>query len=1229
MLEQANVEKRELRILFSDYRRAFDAVDRTTGKLLAKMRFGISQEVALRERQRDEAIEGEIEIAPGLCSSFTNSRLKRAAGWSQGSARAGPEWKRNIDVNICAHAEPHKGVPAIYHDEWGNAVEYVGHWYADDPTIFCGDTENVEARVKTDVDWSHFSGVSIAAHKGHYLVNNFDENGKRIEIDEHTVHIKDCQTGESKEIPHLEVDEPVRTLGHFMACSNATDQSFATELPVCNTECKILLGKQLTADEFASVINVCTIPRIKMRFCYATSSDKSLKKLQQKYKDHLKKLAHLPCSFPNNILFGATERGGIGISSFADEVNVSRVVAFLQHVRGNDIERELACAAVKTSEKLTQGDIPVLERRGPAPFEQEWDQTWMGRIGDFCTDKGFAITGGQRNRGIREGDITIMSLFNTVDKSTYRKLSAGCRHYSLHWVSQLLSDDSSTFRTEFQDYRQEFGGKYEVKWFTEDCFGGRVQRLGTATGQAWLDMVKKAAVKYKDVCKFGRFHNECLSEIQLCDVVVIAGDKDLKPKIVIEVDCEKNKIKVISTSPNNRLTMSKIPHVDAIARRWVSCGLRTTMSEEIYSIGDDDEMEVHELKGAIKIETQFLPRKSRTTVFFPIRREDLFSGDTDEIMNAGIYFRPAIDREWFHLQKTRPEPIALEQFYLNEQVESYEHVIGEENLMPHLPKVEDLIDDLREQCKMFKKGAVLTGGDASGTRAHTESRSAHCFIVFGVGESDPWWWEKKAATDVEVLACGGSIDWIEPLRQNSARSEIICVLTVLLRFRGLDVNVLHSTDYLYARDTVQNVQSWSAAQWCACSNRDLWESIAFLLDEYESAGTSFRVFHNKAHPEDWQDDMFQYTALEQVAHVTDALVGVVKGVVEVRPDVPVLPGRNRWKLWHNNMEITGPISASMQSINRLSYIAQHFATSRNGTIGGLDPLTFWPAVEGGLKSNKTLTSRVSVAKFLYQWWATNAKLAQRKHVDIDDENGDLCECGEVETAYHLMCECKLKRYVDVRQAFAQRRAKMISSSPYSPAVKNKFSEIHEIKDDGTYPDLSSESELWLTDESTTATEAEMISIYKEAGNCPLPWFNKGPLPAGLVNSAASVLEVEYDDAHKFCKAWFKSALDENLLIWRARNLEKHGDDLSDYKPWFNLRQDYFAAVRYLEKVGIELPDRAQVGSARREVMQQRIDQADDIRAGSSMLAHITVGGRSLTTEEQRARQQAQRDARRS
>ena len=107
------------------------------------------------------------------------------------------------------------------------------------------------------------------------------------------------------------------------------------------------------------------IPRIKLSFCYSTTSDIALNKLQSKYKAHLKRLAHLPSSFPNNILFGAPERGGIGISSFADEVNVARVLALFQHLRGNKTERELACAAVKSSELLTQEDVPVLERIGP------------------------------------------------------------------------------------------------------------------------------------------------------------------------------------------------------------------------------------------------------------------------------------------------------------------------------------------------------------------------------------------------------------------------------------------------------------------------------------------------------------------------------------------------------------------------------------------------------------------------------------------------------------------------------------------------------------------------------------------------------------------------------------------------------------------------------------------------------------------------------------------------
>jgi len=327
---------------------------------------------------------------------------------------------------------------------------------------------------------------------------------------------------------------------------------------------------------------------------------------------------------------------------------------------------------------------------------------------------------------------------------------------------------------------------------------------------------------------------------------------------------------------------------------------------------------------------------------------------------------------------------------------------------------------------------------------------------------------------------------------------------------------------------------------------------------------------------------------------------------------------------HGDDEVIGPMSKTMQHINRMSYIAQHFATSRSGTIGQLDPLTFWPAIESELKTNKTLTSRVSVAKFLYQWWATNAKLAQRKQLDAEDMNAECCECGQVETAHHILCECTCERYVNVRRAFAGQRAKIIASSPYSSTVKNTFREIHELKSDGTYPDLSSESVLWQEGHATDA-EAKLISDYKNGCKCPLPWFTKGPLPTGLVNSAAVTLDVEYDEAFRFCKKWFKSALDEGLMIWRARNLNKHNGNLEECIPYADLRHDYYDSVRYLSDIGVDLPEKRAIRTMRREGMQKLIDKADDARASSSMMSFVTVNGKQLTREEMRFRQ---RDLRR-
>ena len=110
---------------------------------------------------------------------------------------------------------------------------------------------------------------------------------------------------------------------------------------------------------------------------------------------------------------------------------------------------------------------------------------------------------------------------------------------------------------------------------------------------------------------------------------------------------------------------------------------------------------------------------------------------------------------------------------------------------------------------------------------------------------------------------------------------------------------------------------------------------------------------------------------------------------------------------------------------------------------------------------------------------TNAKLAQRKQLDENDIDAGCCECGQLETAQHILCECTCERYVNVRQAFSAQRAKLVSSSPYSEEVKATFREIHEIKSDGTYPDLTTESELWH-DDHVPSDGSTLISDYKNA-----------------------------------------------------------------------------------------------------------------------------------------------------
>ena len=241
-----------------------------------------------------------------------------------------------------------------------------------------------------------------------------------------------------------------------------------------------------------------------------------------------------------------------------------------------------------------------------------------------------------------------------------------------------------------------------------------------------------------------------------------------------------------------------------------------------------------------------------------------------------------------------------------------------------------------------------------------------------------------------------------------------------------------------------------------------------------------RVFYNKGHPERQQKDLSKYTALQQVAHLTDAVVAMVKNV-SPRPDPVLLPGRHRFRLLHKGVEVLGPIKKTMTTITRLNYISQHFATSRAGNIAQLDHLTFWPAIESSLSSKKGIPARVAVAKFLYEWWATNHKVHQRQR-ESDEEEGAQCPCGcGTETAYHIRTECKLEHFVNVRRAFADERRLLILNADFSPAVKQLFSEIMELSDDGTYPDLTSEAHLWSDDQPVFAKE--VVKAHWKKGYC--------------------------------------------------------------------------------------------------------------------------------------------------
>ena len=89
-----------------------------------------------------------------------------------------------------------------------------------------------------------------------------------------------------------------------------------------------------------------------------------------------------------------------------------------------------------------------------------------------------------------------------------------------------------------------------------------------------------------------------------------------------------------------------------------------------------------------------------------LREKDFI--DHGDVIKGGVFLRVAIDVDWFLLQQSRQTELLTCQYHLPcQSLECYEQIIGENNIMTHLPRVIDIVAHLKAQCGMFRRGAAF------------------------------------------------------------------------------------------------------------------------------------------------------------------------------------------------------------------------------------------------------------------------------------------------------------------------------------------------------------------------------------------------------------------------------------------------------------------------------------------------------------------------------------------
>jgi len=1171
LIEDSRMSNRELWLAFLDQAKAFDTLESFQGKLMASMVLGIPFEYANKFVKFDESVIAEILTCFGTSAEilgFDEGTFLPQCGGLQGGPRSPGMWKRFYDLLIKAQKLITAGKLAFIEGEDGNEIILTSEVYADDTLLPSGDQENLHARKECQQDFIDYSGSNVNPVKCILAAILRDAGGDLRGIEEsENIKFKSINDLSIGACTTIGPEDPFRYLGWWSCVSIATDQAFIKMFEVQKKCVDYIYTRKTNNTEITMHTKIKTLPSVQWRMRYSNTGEESISVLQRMYNKLLRSKTHLIPGFPKNLMYASEKCCGLGFVNFWDAISIDRVVTYLKHSFTSGREEEIFAAAVKRSELQQQSRTPVLECKQVRP----WDSTILGRVKEFLVQTDFTISGGKINCGHRNNDISILDL--DIKPRDRKMVYAGCKLSGIFWKSQCLSDDGITWISDFQHTGKYANTNSKFVWFnfrTDYHTGGRIHVRKESRWLLWLEKIKKL-LKGADLgLPLGKYFSDALPILQPFDVV-ISSDSAL-PKIII--DQTENQIRYIQCGIPARIgaRMIRSQAQDAAGWRWGSRDMGIT-DDTCYAgnrtvfATDATRFLIMPRASVIRVSASIFPIKTGVRQFRHATLQDALNEQGSFGKLGGVFLRYAIDpgckaRMFNHNVVSNLPKFQWPSTY--EKCVSLQDFIGEGNAGVLKRPMARQFAEWRVKASLFKKGGIIAGGDGSAKELPEGQEAAFAWCVLAIGNLTMKDIARKPASWVKILASGGSADWVMRVFRTNTRAEKLHILAAMIALLAAGLNVYYAVDYEGAIFTVLSVSEWTASEWCNAEDRDVMRAILWMEKQWEMVGLKFTIFKMRAHPEKWCSlPPSQYTAIQQIAVLTDTSAKAVFERCKGQGKRPYLPGQFRFCLKYKGLEVVGPLRKFLKNTINYGYIHKYVGNKKhNGNLHRVNELTEWQSIKRW--SNKCWNgfSPVSNTKYLFNRWAT---LFYQSKVGIlpktDDGAEMLCHCGQVEDTWHILGDGLCSGFDIIRKKHSDSRLDLMIELGLSDDAIRSIRDNLGTTANGSYLDWNAESfELFHLSSATTKWLQTGQGFFSH-------WFQKGPLPVGFIEQSTAVLGLSSKKARKFGEAWFNSKRIEAAELWSRRNDLRHKtrQELADLNS--GLRAKLLELVSHRRKQG--------------------------------------------------------------